>query len=182
MFRSAEPTIGSETQRRPGPVSNRSNVVPMNHFTRCGWNRVCATQPATRALSGRPARDRSTHGFVRSFRGRGGSWEQARAFSQPGIATPTGGVWFAGPSGLGHLEREVASSRIHLPATARGWTTRRRLVTTRRQWISWFRKEVHGSSRARSSVQIRKWAVVCPGRSTQGAGQIVVRAAAQGSP
>ena len=98
---------------------SRSNVVPMVSLPQChGIGYAHAAGDSGTLWSACPTTD-STMGFVTESREGRLVGQQDTGIFTAGYRDPDGGVWFAGPSGLGHLERGRFVT-IPLPEQARG--------------------------------------------------------------
>jgi signal transduction histidine kinase/ligand-binding sensor domain-containing protein len=98
---------------------SRSNVVPMVSLPHChGIGYAHAAGDSGTLWSACPSAD-STMGFVTESRDGRLVGQQNTGIFTAGYREPDGDVWFAGPSGLGHLERDRFAT-IPLPEPARG--------------------------------------------------------------
>jgi signal transduction histidine kinase/ligand-binding sensor domain-containing protein len=131
---------------------SRSNVVPVVSLPQChGIGYAHAAGDSGTLWSACPRADSST-GFVTEFRDGRVVGQQDTGIFTAGYRDPDGGVWFAGPSGLGHLESGRFVT-IPLPEQARGFDVQA-LARDRSgdMWVSVVRKGVYRFSGGQWSV------------------------------
>jgi len=117
IFQDREANIWVGTQRRPGPLQPQQcrAVVSLPQCHAIGY--AHAAGDSGTLWSSCPRTD-STMGFVTEFV-TGGRRAARHGIFTAGYRDPDGGVWFAGPSGLG-APREGRFVAIPLPEQARG--------------------------------------------------------------
>lgn len=121
---------------------SRSNVVPVTSLPQCsGIGYAHAAGDSGTLWSACPRADSPT-GFVAELRDGKVVGQQDTGIFTAGYRDPDGGVWFAGPSGLGHLERGRFVT-IPLPEQARGFDVQAvARDRTGAMWVSVVRKGV----------------------------------------
>ena len=131
---------------------SRSNAVPMVALPQCHGIGYAHVAGDSGTLWSACPRTDSTMGFVTEVRDGRVVGKQDTGIFTAGYRDPDGGVWFAGPSGLGHLERGRFVT-IPLPEQARGFDVQA-VVRDRggAMWVSVVRKGVFRFSDGQWSV------------------------------